>query len=158
MIYRHCPRCGKKIAVGKETCDCAQQIKRARDRRYDSEKRNRKHAAFYASPEWIIVRDACRDACMGLDLYALYARGQLVPGRVAHHIIPLEDDWTKRLLTDNVIYVSESSHQEIHRIYAAGADEKKALQTALRDFQRRCARGELPLMDSQTPGGGQKSI
>lgn len=136
MIYHHCPRCGKRIPTG-QTCSCLARIKRERDRVYDATKRNKTHTAFYASSDWITLRDDCRGRYANLDIYALYADGRITPGRVAHHIIPLDDDWTKRLAADNLIYVSDSSHQLIHKAYSAGDDAKRKMQKTLREYQRR---------------------
>ena len=155
MIYHHCARCGRRILTG-AGCPCMAQVNRERGRRYDATKRNKEHTAFYASKAWLKLRDACRDTYAHLDIYALYEHGVMRPGRIAHHIIPLEDDESKSLMLDNLIYVSDSSHQEIHKAYSAGKTEKAEMQRKLKDFQKRWKMSATAALETENtaPGGG----
>lgn len=114
MIWKRCSRCKKRIPAG-AVCECMQNIKRERDKIYDKEKRNKKLTAFYASESWIKVRDECRAYYCGLDMYELYHNNRIVYGRIAHHIVPIRDDWNKRYDADNLIYLSDVTHQYVHK-------------------------------------------
>ena len=83
------------------------------------------------------MQHECKERYANFDIYALYANKRVCPGRIAHHIIPLEDDWNQRLCFDNLICVSDSSHQEIHKAYRAGSEAKQQMQDTLRSYQKR---------------------
>lgn len=136
MIYKQCSYCGRRLPTGTK-CPCIAQMEKARQKRYDQTKRNRKNYSFYVSEAWQKVRDICRIQCNNLDLFALYEHGLMIPGRLIHHIIPIEDDWDKRLMIDNTICVSDASHHEIHRQYDAGVAEKLQMQQKLISYKKR---------------------
>lgn len=79
----------------------------------------------------------CRAQCANLDLYALYEHGAMIPGRLVHHIVPIEDDWDMRLTLDNTICVSDASHREIHQQYESGNREKLEMQKKLKMYKNR---------------------
>lgn len=158
MIYRHCPRCGARLPVG-ERCPCVARAEAARQRSYDRERRNKQRADFYASRPWKQIQHDAKARYAGLDVYALYEHGAVRPGRLAHHIIPLEDDWEKRFDLDNIVFVSDASHREIHEAYGSGKQAKQMMQRKLKAFQERWKDGAAPVDGGNaTLGGGEKSI
>lgn len=112
MIYKHCSRCGRRLRVG-ETCSCQTAYKK----NYNRFNRNRDFERFRHSREWLSIRQAVIDRDGGLDQYALHTTGELIPGTSVHHIIPLADDWSRRLDMSNLILLSEQTHGEIEKIY-----------------------------------------
>ena len=129
MIYKRCARCGKRIPSG-TTCGCYGKAKKGR---------------VYAKPEginkeyhtqrWRDLRDAVLSAYYGIDLYALYRHGRVVPAATAHHIEPTGDCPGLFYAFDNLIPVSRQAHMEIHDRYKNG--DKKAVQEELRGYIRR---------------------
>lgn len=119
MLKKICS-CGKVIPYSMKRCpEC--EVKAEKERReniryykqttYD---RDSKYNKFYKSKEWIkgrqlaIVRDhaLCRD-CLDRDV--------ITPYNTVHHIIPIKEDWSKRLDIDNLICLCESCHQKRHK-------------------------------------------
>ena len=113
MIYKQCGRCGKRLPAGIR-CPCNQQVKRIRDREYDRQRRDKKVAAFYHSGEWQTLQRMAKEKFHGIDIYALYHCGVMMKGKIAHHIHPVRQSWEERTDVNNLIYVSEKSHYEIH--------------------------------------------
>lgn len=105
MIYKRCSFCNKRIPSGSK-CDC----KKKRHQKQKCEKSE----SFYNTKEWKKIRKDVKKYFFSLDFYAFYVHGLLVEGRTAHHIVPLEVDEALKLDFGNLIYVSESSHREIH--------------------------------------------
>lgn len=69
---------------------------------------------FYRSPEWKAVRLAVLRRDHYLDQTEL-ANGRLIEGNTVHHIIPLREDWDKRLDMDNLETITASNHNREHR-------------------------------------------
>lgn len=107
-IYKRCSRCGKRLETGGK-CPC---YNRGRDTRGRGT-----HDDFYHSAEWGAARAKAVRRTFGLDILAWYERGELVCGFTVHHITPLETGWDLRTAPDNLIYLSESDHREVHRRY-----------------------------------------
>lgn len=104
----------------------AQQEKSQRQRYYDQYIRNKKHAAFYTSPEWAKTRDYVLAKYKGLDLYAFFIEKKIVYADTIHHIEELKDNWNRRLDIDNLFPLSTSNHNHIHSLYEK--DKKKTQQ------------------------------
>ena len=128
MLKTLCIKCNKKINKG-EKCKC-----RNRNKDYDRFNRNKETKIFYHSKEWSRLTALCKSKCNGLDLYELYKNNKIVKGELSHHIIPVEDDAGKKFDIDNLIYVSQKTHNFIHSVYARSKEEKKALQKKLFSF------------------------
>lgn len=121
MIQKLCPRCRSVyIPHYARMCDpCAEkQIKRvqaesdenrrARNRKYNRETRDPRLTAFYNSREWKALRayklskDCICEAC------------RRKPAEIAHHIVPIREDWDRRLDFDNLMSVCAACHEEKH--------------------------------------------
>ena len=124
MIYKHCSRCGRRLRVG-ETCSCQTAYKK----NYNKFNRDTAFERFRHSKEWLRIRQAVIDRDDGIDQYALRTTGKLIPGTSVHHIIPLADDWSRRLDMSNLILLSEQTHGEIEKIYHT--KDKSAMQEVL---------------------------
>ena len=105
MIYKRCGYCNKRLPSGSK-CDC----KKKRHQRL----KETKTASFYDSNEWKRIRNNVKKYFFSLDFYAFYVYGLVIEGRTTHHIVPLEVDEALKTDFENLIYVSESSHREIH--------------------------------------------
>ena len=119
MLKKIC-RCGKVIPYSMKRCPkCEAKAKKERKEniRYYKQityDRDSKYNKFYKSKEWIkgrqlaIVRDhaLCRD-CLDKDV--------ITPYNTVHHIVPIKEDWSRRLDIDNLICLCESCHQKRHK-------------------------------------------
>ncbi len=114
-IYKRCSRCGKRLPSGSK-CDCLKQ----RHKEYDKYSRDKKSDAFYHSKEWELARDDTINYYTGIDIYSYYILGKIEYGQTVHHIVPLKDDWIKRVDRKNLIYLTESNHQLIHKAMNEG--------------------------------------
>lgn len=74
------------------------------------------HNNFYSSNVWAKKRESIKIKCFGLDIYKLVIDGVIEYGDVVHHIVPLCDDYNLRLNDNNLILLSNKSHQEIHKM------------------------------------------
>ncbi len=133
MIYKRCSLCNKRIPSG-SNCDC----KKKRHQKLKDEKSE----SFYDSKTWKRLRKEVKKYYFGLDFYAFYVHGLLVEGRTAHHIVPLEVDEALKTDFENLIYVSESSHREIHFLLENDYEETVVFIQQLRErFVREFHRG-----------------
>ena len=83
------------------------------------------------------MRKKAKKYYFGLDFYAFYVYGLLIEGRTVHHIVPLEVDEALKTDFENLIYVSESSHREIHSLLENDYDATvKLLQQIRKRFIR----------------------
>ena len=119
MLKKIC-RCGKVIPYSMKRCpECEAKAEKERKEniRYYKQTtydRDSKYNKFYKSKEWIkgrqlaIVRDhaLCRD-CLDKDV--------ITPYNIVHHIVPIKEDWSKRLDIDNLACLCESCHQKRHK-------------------------------------------
>ena len=101
---RMCPSCQKKYA---ELADSVEK-RRARNRKYNRESRDQRSAEFYNSKEWKLLRqdklnkDCVCEVC------------KKKPAEIAHHIVPIAEDWDRRLDYSNLLSVCAGCHEEKH--------------------------------------------
>jgi len=69
---------------------------------------------FYRSKEWLSVRKMALVRDHYLDQEE-FREGRLVKGNVVHHLIPLREDWDKRLDLDNLETISAANHNREHK-------------------------------------------
>jgi len=124
MIWKRCPRCGKRIPEGTQCEGCKHKRDKARDRYYDKHIRNKDAKAYYASEEWRIARELALDRADGICQWTLATEGRVEAAEDVHHIIPLREDWSRRSDPRNLIALSHSSHAHIEYIYKHGEREK----------------------------------
>ena len=112
MIYKRCSRCGKRIEVSSK-CSCYN----ARHKEYKKYRKDTREDKFYSSREWTKTRDIAKAKYNGIDIYSYYVLKRVEHGQTIHHIEEIKDNWDRRLDIDNLIYLTESNHQLIHKMY-----------------------------------------
>lgn len=112
MLMKICGKCGKKIGIN-EVCSCTKE----RHKVYDREYRNKDNAEFYHSKSWKSMTALCKLKANGLDLYELVINNNIVKGTLSHHIDELEEDRSKALDINNLIWISDKTHSYIHSEY-----------------------------------------
>ena len=70
------------------------------------------------------------------------AKGKIVFGRISHHIIPVSDRPDLAFNQDNLIFVSDKTHAEIHRQYDKDEDSKHKMQAYLFRIHQRTLIGD----------------
>jgi len=143
MIYKLCTSCGRKIPEG-TTCPC-QKIRRSESNRlYDKHQRDRRSTAFYNSAEWGRVRQRVLDLDK-IDVYLYMTQGRVAPADTVHHIIPLKEDWNKRLDINNLMSLHHDTHSTLEREYATAGAKTMAytLYILLRRFREKVRAGEV---------------
>lgn len=95
------------------TCPCIKQ----RHREYDRYSRDQRSRNFYGGKDWERARAAALDADGGIDVYLYMTEGIVVAADTVHHIIPIKDDWDKRINIDNMISLSSDTHSMIEQMY-----------------------------------------
>ena len=132
-LYKRCSRCGQRIPSG-STCPCI----KARHKEYDRYSRDRKSKQFYGSRQWLLIRSAAMAADDGIDVYLFMTEGMLVPADTVHHIIPLQDDWQKRMDINNLMSLSNGTHSMIEQMYKKDKPgTQKKLQKMLLEYRSR---------------------
>ena len=126
MLTTICGRCGRVIRQG-ERCKCEAD----RQREYDRDNRKRESASFYHSKSWKLLQQAVASRAGYTDEYVKFYKGRVQPGRIAHHIVPINERPELRLDGRNIIYVSDRTHQMIHAEYNKGTKEKEEMQRRL---------------------------
>lgn len=143
MLKELCRGCNKPIPIGTggycKGCKTKRdKARKARDKdrykRYDKQRDGKQHR-FYKTKAWRAVRGRIRSRDNGLCLVCK-SRKRIRNGRTVHHIIPLEDDWNKRLDEDNLICLCDSCHKLIHKLYEESKEKKKEVQERLREMLR----------------------
>lgn len=86
-----------------------------------------KFTSFYNSPEWKNLRNRKFYASNGL-CELCYKEGIIKEAREIHHIVPINENWSKRLEYDNLIALCPAHHQEMH-------NRDSQLQKFLRDWE-----------------------
>lgn len=130
-IYKRCSRCGKRIPSG-STCPCVKQ----RHREYDRYSRDRRSRSFYNSKEWKTGRATALEADGGIDVYLFMTEGIIAAADMVHHIIPLKDDWNKRIDIDNMMSLSSDTHSMIEQMYKKNKGEMiRKLQEMLKEYR-----------------------
>ena len=84
---------------------------------------------FYHSSGWETLRDYVLKKYKGLDVFAYFIENRIVPATTGHHIVELKEDYSKGLIIDNIIPVSDESHRKIHMLYRK---DKEGIQVMLK--------------------------
>lgn len=137
IVLWHKCRCGTLIPQGIKQCpSCATgsggQISRHME--YNAHRRDKKAAAFYVCNEWRKTRAYALSLYDGLDMYAFYAQHRIETADMVHHIVEIEEDWTKRLDIGNLFPLSNKNHGIISALYKRDEMTKKQTQEKLREI------------------------
>lgn len=124
MLMRICSACGRQVRVG-EPCPCLKE----RQKSYDRDNRNKN--SLYHSRPWQLLQLAVKSRAQYIDEYVMYYEKRMTAGRIAHHIIPVDERPDLALNPQNLIYVSDKTHKMIHDAYRKGGKEKAAMQAKL---------------------------
>lgn len=72
----------------------------------------------------------------GIDVYVYMTTGEIVLADTVHHIIPLRDDWEKRLDETNLMSLNHDTHSIIEQQYKKNKPEMiKKLQKMLTEYR-----------------------
>lgn len=121
-IYKRCSRCGRRIEVSSK-CSCVDKRYAEQRKAVNKDRENK----FYFTQEWKDVRQIAIDRYFALDIYSYYIDGIIEFGETVHHIVPLKDDWNKRIDIKNLIFLTESNHQKIHSMMKQSEAEKRKI-------------------------------
>lgn len=138
MLLKRC-RCGALIPQGMKLCEaCAAGSggQQSRHMEYNKYRRNKKTAQFYISAEWRRVRAIALAKYDGLDLYAFYVQKKIATADMVHHIIEIEEDWSKRLDALNLFPLSNANHGIISALYKRDEETKRRTQELLKEILR----------------------
>lgn len=125
MIYKRCTRCGTRLEYN-TICSCKAKYKTNSDS-YKDDKEKR----FYKSKAWQDTTNIIKNKFSYLDIYSYYVLGQIEKGEVVHHIVALDEDFSKRLSLSNLIYLTEKNHRNIHNLMKRSPKEKEDVQQLL---------------------------
>lgn len=117
MLKKLCA-CGASIPINQAKCKACSSKDQAN---YD--KYHRKNKDIYKSRQWVKLTELCKNRFNGIDVYAYYKYNKLVAGKISHHIIEVSEDMARAFDLDNLIYVSDASHKEIHERYKHDREE-----------------------------------
>lgn len=123
--------CNTVIPATATYCKRHNKTKAERNKEYDTARRDKAAKAFYNSTAWKETRRRVLVIDHGIDLYIYATEGRVVRATLVHHIIEYKDDATKALDINNLISVSEETHEgTIKRAYA-NEQSKKEMQQCL---------------------------
>jgi len=104
------PGCPELVRAGNTYCEThRKKTKKARDKEYNKYKRNPKTRKFYGSSTWKKARarklskDPICEYCLPEDV---------TPATEVDHIIPIEVDWSLRLVESNFKSACHSCHMK----------------------------------------------
>ncbi len=95
------------------------------------DKEKKKQQEFYISKGWQRTRSGVISSCYSIDIYQYYTTGDVVEGQAVHHIVELDDDWSRRQDILNLIYLTEQNHRQIHSEYNISSGKKRTMQNIL---------------------------
>lgn len=130
MMFKKC-RCGKIIPQSLKICEICSETNASRHMEYNRTRRTKKSADFYKSSPWKRTRVAVLADFDGIDMFAYYVNNELLEAQEVHHIEELEDNWSRRFDTNNLIPLNHNTHTSITKLYKRSKATKKQTQCAL---------------------------
>ena len=124
--------CNTVIDITKTYCDRHTITKAQRDKEYDAKYRDRKAKAFYNSKAWQTARQRVLALDHHIDLYLYATERRIVKASLVHHVIEYREDPSKGLDPNNLISVSEETHEKTIKKAYANEQSKKKMQDRLR--------------------------
>ncbi|ACL19506.1 conserved hypothetical protein [Desulfitobacterium hafniense DCB-2] len=132
--------CSQIIDYSLTYCDKHQrefeEKQKQRHKEYKQRRDDKKEQAFYSSDEWVRTRDYVKAKYHGLCLWSYYVDREIVFCESVHHIEELKEAWEKRLEVDNLIPLSETVHQKVHRLMRENGKNEK-VKMVLRELKRK---------------------
>ncbi|MEG1142007.1 MAG: hypothetical protein RSE41_06140 [Clostridia bacterium] len=132
MVYKYCPMCKRrKILDSDKMCEnCTSKygnsVQKARYKRYQANRTDKEHMKQYKTKEWKKCREDIKSEQMGLCLMSLI-EGAIESIDVVHHIKPSKEEVELFYCEDNLIGVSSSKHNLIHKAYEENEESKKKM-------------------------------
>lgn len=130
MLKKQC-RCGKIIDYIAKYCDeCEDKMKESKrdsNRYYDKNIRNQDSKVVYNSIQWDYLTTQCKSRFKGLDIYGYYTLGTIEYGSICHHIEEITLNANRKYDLENLIYLSSSNHNIIHKLYKQDYEGTKRL-------------------------------
>lgn len=109
--------CKRIISYKERYCDEHKAIKdKQREeyfKRYDRVRKEEKETKFYNSTAWEKIRKAALVRDYGLCQRCI-ASGVTKIADMVHHIVPIRQEWNKRLSLDNLQCLCDSCHRQVH--------------------------------------------
>lgn len=136
MLTRKCTICGRIIPQG-SVCPC----QRERTQEYNKQYKDQGRREIYDSKRWRSLTKVIAQHANNLDEVER-SRGNIVFGRISHHIVPVSERPDLAYNPDNIIFVSDRTHAEIHRQYDISADSKHKMQADLFRIHQRTMSGD----------------
>lgn len=132
-LKKLCPRCHKLIDISMAYCsDCQVKVDAEREaffarrnpekdkqrhKYYKANRTDKKEQRFYSGKDWDVLKQYLASQYHGMCVVTYVRDHLIVPFYTMHHIVEVKDDWNRRFDPKNIIPVSESVHQKIHRLY-----------------------------------------
>ncbi|MEG1520239.1 MAG: HNH endonuclease signature motif containing protein [Clostridia bacterium] len=116
-MMKQCAKCGKIIPIGEKYCEeCSQKVRKEKATASNiySGKRNKKHTNFYKTNDWKVLRNRKLSAANYLCEDCL-KKGKKTLAMDVHHIVPIADDFSKRLDYNNLVCLCVSCHNLRHK-------------------------------------------
>lgn len=106
-----CSKCGCRNLTTSRYCDEHRNEWQSQERYYDRHQRNKKSDTFYHSAAWKKARNVIKVRDNGLCQECLRDK-RITIGTIVDHIIPLKQDWHKRLDESNLQLLCQSCHNK----------------------------------------------
>jgi hypothetical protein len=134
-IMKICQRCRTKHPVDQKCPNkCYERNKKESTKIYD--KFQRKNSDIYNSADWKKLTEICKNRFNGLCLWSLIIHKRPHPGSLSHHIIEINDDRSRALDIDNLVYLSDEAHREVHELYKNDKrNTQHRIYQAIKDFE-----------------------
>ena len=137
MLAKICDRCHKRIDYNNK-CSCYKlNNKSSKTDLYNADVKQ-----FYNTTEWAKARAKAMQLTYGLDPISLVQHNRIEQAFTVHHIVPIIDDYSKRLDIDNLIPLTEKNHRMIHEMYKKDFNGTvDMIKSIMDDFAKMYGRG-----------------
>lgn len=136
MMYKRCSSCGKRIPIN-STCKCQIDNTRERYKEYKARRKDKDEQAFYRSITWIECKEIRKIELLNIDWYEYYINGEITEGYSMHHIDELKESKERALDKSHLIYLTQSNHIKIHKVYLKSNKEKNKMKRKLLECLRK---------------------
>lgn len=136
-MLKACSYCGR---IHDSKCTCPQKEQNIKSRQSQRSKANKKVYDFHRSHKWkgksVAIRERDNYCCQ------ICARGLYNPDRQyetdnisVHHIVPIAEDWDKRLDDENLITLCAKHHEQAEKGEIKKEELKKIAQEQEREME-----------------------
>lgn len=151
MALRRIRECKFKACINLTRNECGycdehikyEDIERKKQNKiYNDYSRNKDTSKIYDSKHWKNKRKYIMICYNNLDIYQYYVNKRIVEASLVHHIVELREDIGMAYDNNNLIPLSEETHNFVHNKYNSGKREKESMQKLLQSLLERWNRGE----------------